>query len=97
MVQVSLLGGFGTPFVLDHAAFSKTVNARASLGTGRTSRVHSVVFPSLTWLCPGSRSNFALWFLSELESLLHKECHFAASLGILVGSSAGNLALWRHS
>lgn len=50
MVQVSLLGGFGTPFVLDHAAFNKTVNARASLGTGRTSRVHSVVFPSLTWL-----------------------------------------------
>lgn len=34
MVQVSLLGGFGNPFVLDHAAFNKTVNARASLGTG---------------------------------------------------------------
>jgi len=51
MVQVSLLGGFGNPFVLDHAAFNKTVNARASLGTGWTSRVHSVVFPSFTWLC----------------------------------------------
>ena len=51
MVQVSLLGGFGNPFVLDHAAFNKTVNVRASLGTGRTSRVRSVVFPSLSWLC----------------------------------------------
>lgn len=51
MVQVSLLGGFGNPFVLDHAAFNKTVNVRASLGTGRTSRVRSVMFPSLTWLC----------------------------------------------
>ena len=37
--------------MLDHAAFSKTVNARASLGTGRTSRVHSVVLLSPTWLC----------------------------------------------
>lgn len=51
MVQVNLLGGFGNPFVLDHAAFNKTVNARDSLGTGRTSRAHSVVFPSFTWLC----------------------------------------------